>query len=172
MFTHNGLTMRPVEAGDLEQMRQLRNDPSTWPTLGSIDHISEEQQRAWFDRLCADKTRAYFVVYEGDAFIGTIRMDERDTINRSVRVGADVVPAKRGKGYGTRIYRMLLKWCFDLWNCRRVWLLVMDTNGAGMHLYKKVGFKYEGTMREAIYRDGMYVDYHIMGILESEYRNG
>lgn len=171
MFTYNGLNMRPAEARDLEAMRELRNDPSTWPTLGSIDHISEEGQRVWFERLCADKTRAYFVVHEDDVFVGTIRMDEIDRINRSVRVGADVVPSKRGQGYGTRIYTLILKWCFDYWNCHRVWLLVMDTNRAGKHLYEKSGFRLEGTQREAILRNGAYVDYHVMGILETEYRS-
>lgn len=162
--------MRPAEERDLERMRALRNDPATWPMLGSIDHISEEQQRAWFERLAADRTRAYFIVHDGDDFVGTVRMDEIDRINRSVRVGADVVPEKRGRGYGTRIYALILKWCFDYWNAHRVWLCVLDVNQPGRRLYEKSGFRYEGTLREAIFRDGVYRDYLVMGILEHEYR--
>jgi len=38
-------------------------------------------------------------------------------------------------------------------------------------LYEKVGFKEEGIMREAIFRNGVYHDYVVMSILEDEYRD-
>ena len=38
-------------------------------------------------------------------------------------------------------------------------------------LYKKLGFKEEGIMREAFYRSGQWHDVHVMGILKREYMN-
>ena len=181
MFASNGIVFRPVEEKDLEVIRTLRNDPSTWGQLTSIGHISADAQSAWFSRLDGDPSRAYFAVftekqdehypvyYEGD-FIGIIRMDEIDRTNRSVRIGADVVPALRGQGYGTRIYKALLKYCFDYMGMHRAWLLVLDTNEIGKKLYFSAGFKLEGKHREAIFRNGQFVDYLAMSILEDEYR--
>ena len=115
MFASNGIVFRPVEEKDLEAIRTLRNDPSTWGQLTSIGHISADAQAAWFSRLDGDPSRAYFAVFtekqdehypvyfEGD-FVGVIRMDEIDAVNRSVRIGADVAPALRNQGYGTRIF--------------------------------------------------------------------
>lgn len=181
MFVHSGIVLRPVEQGDLENIRKLRNDPSTWEQLTSIAHISPDQQVAWFANLQADRTRAYLAVFaeerdddghaswEGE-FVGIVRLTDIDLVNRSVCVGADVVAKQRGQGYGTRIYKALLKYLFDYGNYRRLWLLVLDTNEVGKRLYRNAGFKDEGAMRQAIFRDGRYVDYRLMGILEDEYR--
>lgn len=181
MFASDDIVFRPVESIDLEPIRALRNDPSTWGQLTAIGHISAEAQRDWFTGLQGDSSRAYFAVfkekrddhypvyYEGE-FVGIIRMDEIDRNNRSVRVGADVVPTLRGQGYGTRIYKALLKYCFDYMGMHRVALLVLDTNEVGKKLYFNVGFKLEGKHREAIFRNGQFVDYLAMSIMEDEYR--
>jgi len=181
MFASNGIVFRPVEEKDLEAIRTLRNDPSTWGQLTSIGHISVEAQSAWFSRLDGDPSREYFAVFterqdehypvyfEGD-FVGVIRMDEIDRVNRSARIGADVVPAMRGQGYGTRIYKALLKYCFDYMGMHRAWLLVLDTNEVGKKLYFNAGFKLEGKHRDAIWRNGQFIDYLAMSILEDEYR--
>ena len=97
-------------------------------------------------------------------------MDEVDHINRSIRVGADVVPALRGKGFGKAIYSAIKKYCFDYLNMHRVWLAVLEANERAIGLYRKVGFKEEGRYREAVFRDGRYQDYILMSILEVEYR--
>ncbi len=181
MFVHSGIVLRPVERGDLENIRKLRNDPSTWEQLTSIAHISPDQQAAWFAGLQNDQTRAYLAVLEeqrdddgiaswaGD-FVGIVRLTDIDLVNRSVCVGADVVSRMRGQGYGTRIYKALLKYLFDYMNFRRLWLLVLDTNAIGKRLYANAGFTVEGAMRQAIFRDGKYVDYLLMSVLEDEYR--
>jgi RimJ/RimL family protein N-acetyltransferase len=181
MFCHDGILFRPVEEQDLEAIRALRNDPSTWGQLTAIGHISAEAQAEWFSRLDGDPSREYFSVFtearneyypvsfEGD-FVGIIRMDEVDRLNRSVRIGADVAPVLRGKGYGTRIYKALLKYVFDYLGMHRAWLLVLDTNEIGKKLYFNAGFRLEGKHREAIFRNGQFVDYLAMSILEGEYR--
>ena len=171
MFAYGKTTMRPVEERDLETLRLMRNDPSTWTMLRSVEHVTPERQAAWYVGLSKDSSRAYYVVEDVQGnFVGMIRMDERDTLNRSVRVGADVAPALRGQGWGAAIYEMLLKWCFDYMNCHRVWLCVLDTNAAGKRLYEKVGFRIEGVARDAFFREGRYIDELVMSIIEDEYR--
>lgn len=181
MFYHDGIGFRPVEERDLEKIRVLRNDPTTWAYLTDINHVTPEAQADWFRRIRMSKDKTYFTVfkeeydphvpiaYEGD-FLGIIRMDEIDQANRSARIGADIDPACRGQGYGTKTYKALLKYCFDFLNMHRVWLCVLDSNEIGKRLYANAGFKVEGKYREAIFRDGTYHDYIVMSILESEYR--
>lgn len=171
MFTFGKTTMRPVEERDLETLRTMRNDPSTWTMLRSVEHITPEAQLAWFYSLAGDKVRAYYVVEDTQGgFVGMIRTDERDALNRSIRVGADVAPALRGQGWGKAIYVMLLKWCFDYLNCHRVWLCVLDINTPARALYEKMGFKVEGCYRDAFFRDGRYINEIVMSVLEDEYR--
>jgi RimJ/RimL family protein N-acetyltransferase len=179
MIYRDGLAFRTVEAGDLEAMRRLRNDESTWQNLTDPWPITDAAQRAWFERLGLSRDRLYFVVLKSvkdfpaetsGEFIGIIRMDEIDRAHRSVRVGCDIVPNERGKGYGTAVYKFLLDFCFRELNMHRVWLCVLATNEAGLGLYRKAGFREEGQMRDAVYRGGRYLNYIVMSILEDEYR--
>ena len=171
MFTYEGLTLRTIEEGDLEPMRALRNDPTTWSMLTHVDMVEEDAQRTWFTRLRQGSDRRYYAIADSQhAFIGIVRSDEIDRANRSIRVGADILPSLRGRGYGYRTYRTLLKYCFDHLNMHRVWLLVLETNTPACALYSKCGFVVEGRQRQAIFRDGAYRDYIMMSILAPEFR--
>lgn len=171
MFSHGKVSIRVIEERDLETLRAMRNEQSTWTMLRSIEPITAASQRDWFDGLGGDESRLYWVIEDlGGEFLGMVRMDERDLVNRSVRVGADIVPAKRGQGWGRATYETILKWCFDYWGAHRVWLCVMDYNTTARALYEKMGFKVEGCYRDAVFRDGHYVNEIVMSILEDEYR--
>ena len=172
MFTHGGMSIRVVEARDLEHMRALRNDPTTWINLTDVGLITASRQETWFARVVDATDRMYFVIGDDEHdFIGIVRCDEIDRVNRSIRVGCDIVPELRGRHFGSRTYDLLLNYCFEFLNMHRVWLLVIDTNAAGRRLYANKGFRDEGCYREALYRAGQYHDYLVMSILEQEYRN-
>ena len=172
MFRCGDIGFRVVEERDLDRIRALRNNPSTWIHLTDISAISAEAQQEWFLTISRRSDRGYFVVFDDTCdFIGIVRMDEIDRVNRSIRVGADVVPELRGRGYGHKIYKALKKYCFDYLNMHRVWLAVLSSNERATHLYEKQGFKIEGRYREAIFRDGKYLDYILMSILEGEYKH-
>jgi UDP-4-amino-4,6-dideoxy-N-acetyl-beta-L-altrosamine N-acetyltransferase len=171
MFEYNGLKIRVVEENDLEHIRILRNNPSTWMMLTDIAMIDAEVQRQWFQRIRVANDRRYYVICDDSCdFIGIVRTDEIDLVNRSIRVGADILPELRGRGYGNKVYGLLKKYCFDFLNMHRVWLAVLSTNKKSVKLYKQQGFRVDGRYREAIFRDGAYRDYIIMSILEHEYR--
>lgn len=173
MFSHEGVRFRNIETADLEQLRAMRNDPSTWINLTSIRHITPEDQLRWYHAMLKDSGREYFTAMtESGEFLGMIRTDEIDPINRSIRIGLDIAVEKRGQGWGTKVYRALLKWLFDYMGYHRVWLYALACNEPGLRLYRRVGFSVEGVMKEAIWRDGAWKDCIVMSILESEYRNG
>lgn len=168
-FVHDGLSFRLPSMEDLPAIAELRNDPSTWCQLTDPLPVTPRDQKAWLESLSLRNGRFYAAAFSGQhPFIGLVRMDERDSQNRSIRVGLDVVPKLRGLGYGTSIYQAVLAYAFDQLNCHRVWLQVLQTNKRGARLYEKLGFKTEGILREAVFRDGRYVDYTVMSILEGE----
>lgn len=170
MFFYKDLNIRLVEKADLAFLKEMRSDPEVWMNLGNIDMINMDKQDKWFISINNDKTKSYYILNETLAKqpIGFVRTDEIDYINRSMRVGADIYKPYRKKGYGRQTLDLIKKYCFDYLNMNRIWLLVLETNGA-FDLYKKVGFVEEGRQRNAIYRDGKYIDYIMMSILREEY---
>ena len=170
MFEYDGVCIRPIKEFDLFDMMKLRADPRVWMNLGSIEMINPRQQEEWFERMVSNSRNCYYILYSTEIrFIGIVRTDEIDHLNRSIRVGGDIEPDLQGQGYGTKMFELLKKYCFDYLNMNRMWLLVLETNDRAIGLYQKMGFVEEGRQRQAIYRDGRYVDYIMMSLLRGEY---
>ena len=177
-FQKGPIAFREIMEADLPLITAMRNDFSTWTQLGDPRFLKAGLQRRWLDGLNQSSDRFYFmaVPMAGSRFenagppVGLIRMDEYDLVNKSLRVGADVVPSMRKKGYGAQIYSAMESYAFDWLGMHRIWLLVLDTNTPARKLYQSRGFKVEGKMRQAIFRAGAWRDYVMMSMLEPEYR--
>jgi diamine N-acetyltransferase len=174
MFKHGDLYIKAIEEDDLDFLARLRNDPDTWPYLGTLNFTNLERQKEWLKRSSLDSTQSNFILRRkgpiGGERIGFVRMDEIDFPNRSIRVGGDIYMEYRNQGYGKKMYDLIFTYCFDFLGMNRVWLLVLDYNKRAMELYRKVGMTEEGRLREAVYRDRFWHDYVIFGLLEHEYR--
>ncbi len=172
MLETQRLLILPLETKHLEPLRKMRNDFTTWHWLTSVTPIMPPTQIDWFYNLAKDNLRLYLAIEEKktEDFVGLLRSDEWDRINRSVRIGVDVAPGHRGKGYGTEAFLTFIDYLFEQQNFHRIWFLVSEANDQARKLYEKVGFKQEGKQREAIFRDGKYWDYISMSLLEAEWR--
>ncbi|KJA20508.1 hypothetical protein HYPSUDRAFT_142022 [Hypholoma sublateritium FD-334 SS-4] len=84
-------------------------------------------------------------------------------------IGIAIAKAWWGKGYGTEIMRWLVSYSFKTLGFRRLSLQVFASNPGAVALYEYVGFKHEGREREAIWREGEWVDLIRMGLLAREY---
>ena len=168
-LTHADLDFAPVQVDDSDDLIALRNDSSTWSNLTDPWPLSRERQEGWLRSTNTSRDCLYWTVRsKTDGFVGLVRMDEYDTLHRSIRIGADVVPRLRSRGFGTRIYEAVIDWCFGQLNVHRIWLLVLETNEHALALYRKMGFQVEGRMRQAIWRDGAWRDYVMMSLLEGD----
>jgi len=180
MFLYKGIGLRLVEERDLEEMRTLRNSQSTWLWLIDVKPISKIQQKQWYDKISLDDSIEYYAIveekqefpiqYEGD-FLGIARITNIDLVNRSAMIGLDIKPNFRGQGIGTKAFTAILEYFFKHRNSHRLHLMVLDGNDVAYKLYKSAGFKDEGKLRQAIWRNGCWNDYIAMSILEDEYRS-
>jgi diamine N-acetyltransferase len=93
-----------------------------------------------------------------------------DKRNRSAECGLFIGAKKYwNKGYGSDILLTLLRYGFGTLNFNRVQLRVMEYNRRAIHLYEKIGFVREGSMREAHFYQGRYWDMHLYSILRREW---
>lgn len=169
MIEGENVTLKILEERHLEDLRQMRNAADTSMFLTSVLQISEAEQKAWFRGMSLDSSKMYFAVEikNGD-FAGVVRCDEWDKVNRSIRIGVDIAPDHRRQGLATETYRILLPYLFNQLGIHRVWLLVAEFNEPAIALYRKLGFREEGSQREALFRDNRFNDYIMMSLLESD----
>jgi RimJ/RimL family protein N-acetyltransferase len=74
-----------------------------------------------------------------------------------------------GKGFGTDAMQVMLTYCFNELNYRRLTLIVFEHNPRGVRSYQKSGFVLEGRLRGMMARDGRRWDWFWMGILREEW---
>lgn len=77
-----------------------------------------------------------------------------------------------GRGYGTDAMRLALRYAFGELNLERVSLNTFGYNERALHVYLKVGFRVEGSLRQALLRSGRRWDLIFMGILREEWNGG
>jgi diamine N-acetyltransferase len=74
------------------------------------------------------------------------------------------------RGTGRRLLTEVVERAFGEYGAHRLFLDVFVNNDRARHVYQTSGFREEGIMRDAIYRDGAYHSLVLMSLLESEYQ--
>lgn len=74
-----------------------------------------------------------------------------------------------GRGYGTDLMKLILRYGFTELNLDRVTLTVFEYNPRAIRAYEKVGFRHEGRIRKVLNKEGKRWDILHMGILREEW---
>lgn len=107
---------------------------------------------------------------DGDKLIGDLGLDVVDWSGRDAFVGLGIGETEYwGKGYGTDIMNVLLRFAFSEVNLRRVTLTVFEYNPRAIRSYEKAGFSHEGRVRKVLNKEGRRWDILFMGILREEW---
>ena len=171
MIVTERLNIIPLERKHITQLRKTRLEYDTWHYLTDPHPINDLQQEKWFERMSNDPTKMYFAIEnKKDKFIGILRSDEYDRTNRSIRIGVDIDKSERNQGYGTESMKAFMDYLFSHLNIHMIWLFVAEPNIPAKKLYEKVGFKKKGVHRQALFRDGKWISYELMSILENEWK--
>ncbi|MGI5506571.1 GNAT family N-acetyltransferase [Lentzea sp. CA-135723] len=121
---------------------------------------------AYIERTLNDPDRYTRAITEDGRFLGEVVLTINPH-NRSAGVRIALWDGF-GKGYGTIALRHVLDHAFNERGLHRVDLEVYDFNERAIHLYKKLGFREEGRLRDALLWDGVFHDAIVMSILSTD----
>jgi RimJ/RimL family protein N-acetyltransferase len=135
---------------------------------------SAKSEAKWMEEEVAEMALAsYFFsirTLAEDKLIGELGLDVVNWAGRDAFVGLGIGEAEYwGKGYGTDVMNVLLRFAFTELNLRRVSLSVFEYNPRAIRSYEKAGFRHEGHVRNALNREGRRWDAVYMGILREEW---
>ena len=163
------MSLRALEASDLETLAGWRNDPRVRPHFFTDRDIDPAGQGAWLASVRADGTRRFFAVDAGGTLAGTISLDGIDRDRRSAEVGNVLIdPERQGRGLGLAAVRRVIEIGFGTEGLERLELRVFSDNRRAIALYERCGFRSEGVERGAVLKDGRRRDVLRMGILRSD----
>ena len=167
--------LRAFEQGDLDLVHQWHNDDEITDLMGGRKFfISKERERTWLeDKMFNDRDQLYCAICITDSskIIGYTSLNEIEHVHRKAFWGGIVIGDKteRNKGFATSAAIQLLKYGFCELNLNKIYGKWLDTNKTSLFMGKMLGFKYEGTLREDIFKGNKYHDIIIMSILKQEF---
>ena len=117
------------------------------------------------------KRENYWHVFSKGKIIGITFLHSLDQNDRRARFAVGIYNLENwNKGYGQEITTAVLQHAFSTLLLHKVELRVLAFNKRAINSYKKVGFIYEGTLRDNAYINNEWHDDIIMSILHSEYK--
>ncbi len=175
MIPGETINLRAVERHDVPLLHRWFNDPVVMDGWGwsaparSIQHVAE-QVEDWLARETAfDRPEALIAESLAGDPIGlvVVRVDRPEA--RSVELSLLVDADRWGQGFGIDMVRTILEACFDSWDVHRIGVRVDEGNERALALYRRLGFKGEGRLRQAAFRDGRHRDVLLLGQLAAEW---
>ena len=164
------IIIRHVEPSDYEALHKIFSGPRVvWGTL-QIPFPSAEM---WRKRLAEPPEGFYsLVACVDDEVIGQIGLHtfpNRPRRRHVGQIGMMVRDDWQGKGVGTALMQAAVDLADKWLNLSRLELEVYTDNEPAVRLYKKFGFKIEGTAVQHALRDGQYVDSYLMARLRDQH---
>lgn len=172
MLSDKYIKLAPIAEHDLEQTRSWANDIKLNFDILRVLPVSEPEQRLWYENLCHDPSRIVFTVKTIDegVHIGNAGLYHIDYLHRRAEFWMLIGNEKyRGMGFGSEIFRLMLRFGFNFVNLNRLYLYVRRDNSCAIAVYNKFNMIEEGILRQHYFIQGHYVDVLIMSLLREEY---
>jgi [ribosomal protein S5]-alanine N-acetyltransferase len=169
-----GFVLRPIQFGDAnEKYLAWLNDDEVTKGLETISKpYTMEMLQSYVSQVIEDKFGYMFMieVNEGNHSIGTGRVHTINLKYATCNLGMMIGDKNYwGKGYGKKVYRLLIRFAFQDLNIRRIWEAAHADNVASLAMCEGLGFRREGILREHVLTDRGPMDKVMLGLLKKEW---
>ncbi|MEU6843917.1 GNAT family protein [Streptomyces sp. NPDC046716] len=111
------------------------------------------------------------VELDGGALVGGANLWGIDLHHRSAHIGLGLLPAARGKGYGTDVVAALCHYAFVVRGLHRLQIETLSDNTPMLRAAERNGFVHEGVLRSSAWVMGTFQDDVVLGLLAGEWRD-
>lgn len=173
LYNHaTGIMFRRLEASDLPDLTALKNE--SWFGTHRVSFVSDISQQKWLSGLDDEDIHAprNLVLVAGiqdtEVNVGIFKVTGIDWQSGSAHVGWDIYKMHRGDGWGKKIVKAGVDFCFDVLNLYRLQAEILQENQRSLACAEAAGFRKEGVQRCAVLRNRKRFDSLVYGILNDE----
>lgn len=177
MITGNRVSMRPIRDEDWHKLEEWgRSRDALWGPFQrfQMDHVP--LLREAYQQTGLLKRESGFLLIEtikDQAVVGYVRytmlaFPDADMPFPEIGFGITEVKA-RGNGYAQEGVSLLVEYLLAGYAVERVAAFTDEENKPAQRVLEKVGFRREGGLRRAMFRDGQWCDIAILSILRHEF---
>lgn len=167
--------LEPLTEAVFDEYWEALADPEVSRLTGTHATFEADQVRTVLRDRTGQHDRADWAIlrrYDG-LFLGEAVINDFDPHNESAGYRIWLAgPDHFNRGYGTEATRLVIDFAFERIGLHRLELEVFAFNPRARRVYEKCGFSFEGTLREALRWDGVFIDTHKMAILRTDPRPG
>lgn len=166
--------LRALEPEDYNTTHPWRLDEEMWASVvGPKYFVSKEYEKKWVsDAILNPRNSIKLAVClkEDHKHIGLVSLTDIDRNNGVARCGILIGEKSLwGVGLGTEAILLMLHHGFYTLGLTRIEARQLLTNQASIRLFEKCGFKKEGVLRKAVFKDGRHQDLNQLSILREEF---
>jgi ribosomal-protein-alanine N-acetyltransferase len=171
MLVGRDVILRPFRESDLPGLYELASDirdaGEFWP-LGCISEprwLKRFQENGWW----SDELRVFLITDLAGRRIGQINIYKASHSYDGYELGYRIYRADdRGKGYMTEAIQLCTAYVLDAEPIARVQILIDPRNAASRAVAERCGYTLEGTLRNAHFDRGKFVDLVLYSIVRGE----
>ncbi len=137
-------------------------------TFGLTYHITVEQHDSWLKK---NPNYLMWTINYKEVHVGNISLqinNRHHSANLQIYIGDNRF---RGKRIGYHTMLLLLNELFTKSEINRIELCTLTDNKIAIALYKKIGFTFEGTHRQVIFKNNKYFDQYYWSILAEDWHD-
>jgi len=176
MLKGKRVLLRPVKRSDAMLFFKWFNDTEVTKYLNLHLPLSEVEVEKWIEEtIIARKQMDIFFVIEisegrKTKAIGTCGIHKINAKDRNAEIDIIIGEKKQwGKGYGREATGVLIKYCFQEINLRRIATGAYSFNKRSIRALLSVGFRKEGRQLQIVFKNGKYHDNILFGLLKKEW---
>ncbi|MEU8227746.1 GNAT family protein [Kribbella sp. NPDC048915] len=172
-LTGDVTVLREFRTTDLDDYLAIAGDDrvTTWMAFDSYDRAKAEQTLAGIVERSAQPDRPDYMLAvtrpDDDRVIGFARIAPSGAW--AAKLGYAIGADHWGHGYATDAARVLLRFAFGPLERHRVTAAIGPENAASVAVVKRLGFTYEGQLRQHVFTNGAWRDSLLYSILRQEF---
>jgi ribosomal-protein-alanine N-acetyltransferase len=169
----DGARLRPLRAADADALYDYLRDPvvtelTSYPVVSRslAEAIIERSLSRW---AAGEPSKWGVALQQGDQLVGTCGFNEWSQTHRWAELAYELAPAYWGKGLMRQAVAAALQWIYRQDLVNRVHAFVRVDNTRSQRLLERSGFVREGCLRSYRVCRGGPRDFHIYGLLRSDW---
>ncbi|ASN04914.1 spermidine N1-acetyltransferase [Virgibacillus necropolis] len=161
--------LRPLEREDLEFVHELNNDADIMSYWFEEPYEAYMELQDLYDKHIHDQGERRFILEKDTQKLGVVELVEIDHIHRRAEFQIIVDPKFQGNGYAVVATYLAMDYAFAVLNLHKLYLVVDKKNEKAIHVYEKVGFSFEGELKDEFFVNGSYHNAIRMCIFQQNY---
>lgn len=152
-------------------LNHYRNNPDIREWCRQTGLIDDKAQEKWYNWQSEDpNTEMFLIKDENKIAVGVCGLTSIDHIARKAEFSCYIFVSEQRKGYCKEALKILFAYGFDSLNLNLIWGETFESNPA-LKLFLSLGMKEEGIRRSFYYKEGKYINAHLVSILKDEFQH-